>query len=146
MGRETGSLRPFRYLSVPRDDRDRVHVVREAVRCGKPQCRCARGVKHGPYFYLRYEFWDAHAGATRFAREYVPRKELARVRRWVRRHRETATAFGWGQAGLLRRILGQHLTRPAKGSRRVSQVVKPAPRGVSLGLNQMPRLKAANRL
>lgn len=64
--------------------------------------------------YLRYEFWDAEAGTTRYAREYVPKRELARVRRWVRRHRAAATAFGWGEAGL-RRILGQRLTRPAKG-------------------------------
>ena len=63
MNRETASLRPFRYLTIPTDERDRVHVVRETVQCGKPRCRCARGEKHGPYFYLRYEFWDAEAGA-----------------------------------------------------------------------------------
>ena len=73
---ETASLRSFRYLTIPRDDLDRVHIVCEFVRCGKSGCRCARGVKHGPYFYVRYEFWDEEAGTTRYAREYVPKKEL----------------------------------------------------------------------
>jgi hypothetical protein len=27
MSRETASLRPFRYLTVPRDDRERVHIA-----------------------------------------------------------------------------------------------------------------------
>jgi len=39
----------------------------------------------------------------RYAREYVPRSELPRVRRWIRRAR-AETAFGWGQAGLVRRV------------------------------------------
>jgi hypothetical protein len=111
MSPNAASPRPFRYLTIPKNDRERVHIVRETVRCGKSQCRCARGLKHGPYFYLRYEFWDADAGITRYAREYVPERELARVRRWVRRHRAATTAHGWGQAGLRRRILGRRLTR-----------------------------------
>jgi hypothetical protein len=111
MGRETVSLRPLRYLTVPQDDRERVHIVRETVRCGKPRCQCARGVRHGPYFYLRYEFWDPDAGTTRYAREYIPRRELARVRRWVRRQRAATTAFAWGQAGLMRRIVAS-VSRP----------------------------------
>jgi hypothetical protein len=125
--RETASLRRFRYLTIPTDERDRVHVVRETVQCGKPRCRCARGAKHGPYFYLRYESLDADVGMTRYAREYVPKRELARVPRWVRRHRAATTAFGWGQAGLLRRILerrltDRRLTSLTEGSRRVSRV------------------------
>jgi len=49
--------------------------VRERVKCGKPS-------------------W-----------EYVPRRELARVRRWIRCAR-AETALGWGQTGLLRRLSG----------------------------------------
>ena len=97
-------LRPFRYLRIPPQDRERVHLVRERVKCGKPSCHCARGLRHGPYIFLRYEYWDAAAGRDRYAREYVPPSELPRVRRWIRRAR-AETALGWGQAGLLRRLL-----------------------------------------
>jgi hypothetical protein len=45
------------------------------------------------------QYWDGAAGRDRYAREYVPRSELPRVRRWIRRAR-AETALGWGQAGL----------------------------------------------
>jgi hypothetical protein len=101
MGRRT--LRPFRYLGIPPQDRERVHLVRELVKCGKRSCRCSHARRHGPYTFLRYQYWDGDAGRDRYAREYVPRSELPRVRRWIRRAR-AETAFGWGQAGLLRRL------------------------------------------
>jgi hypothetical protein len=37
-------------------------------RCGKHSCRCARGILHGPYWYLR---WREHG---RQRRQYVPRE------------------------------------------------------------------------
>ena len=98
------TLRPFRYLCIPPQDRERVHLVCERVKCGKRSCRCVRGVRHGPYMFLRYQYWDRDTGRDRYAREYVPHSELARVRRWIRRAR-AETAFGWGQAGLLRRLI-----------------------------------------
>ncbi len=72
------------------------------------------GRKHGPY-YLRYEVWDPQAGTIRYFREYVPRTELARVRQWVRRHRAATTSFGWGQAGVFRRIEASLLRSRRKG-------------------------------
>jgi hypothetical protein len=56
------TLRPFRYLGIPPQDRERVHLVRERVKCGKPSCRCAHGLRHGPYTFLRYRYWDGDAG------------------------------------------------------------------------------------
>ena len=102
MGRR--ALRPFRYLRIPPQDRERVHLVRERVKCGKPSCRCASGLRHGPYVFLRYQYWDGDTGRDRYAREYVPLSELPRVRRWIRRAR-AETSFGWGQAGFLRRLM-----------------------------------------
>ena len=96
-------LRPFRYLRIPPEDRERVHLVHERVKCGKPCCRCARGLRHGPYTFLRYQYWDSVAGRARYGREYVPRSELRRVQRWIRRAR-VETALGWGQAGSLRHL------------------------------------------
>ena len=43
--------------------------------------------RHGPYWYLRFEECDRRTGQTRYRREYVPQRELARVRRWIRRSR-----------------------------------------------------------
>jgi hypothetical protein len=83
------TLRPYHYLRVPEQDREDPHLVRERVKCGKPSCRCAQDVRHrhGPYMYLRYEEYDRRTGETRYRREYVPQRELARVRRWIRRSR-----------------------------------------------------------
>jgi hypothetical protein len=91
-------------LEIPKKDREAPYLVREFVRCGKPICRCNEGLRHGPYSYLRYEEWDAEARMDRYRREYVPTRELARVRRWIRRHRADA-AFGRGLMGLLRRYV-----------------------------------------
>jgi hypothetical protein len=49
-------------------------VLPEWVRCGKPNCRCAGGELHGPYFY---RFWRE---GGRLRKEYVKRSELVRVR------------------------------------------------------------------
>ena len=75
------TLRPYRYLAIPPQDRERVHLVRERVKCGKPLCRCTRGLRHGPYTFLRYQYRDGNASRVRYAREYVPRSDLPRVRR-----------------------------------------------------------------
>ena len=54
------------------------------VRCGKPGCRCARGVLHGPYFR---RVWREH-GRTRA--RYVPLSHLDETRQavaaWRQRH------------------------------------------------------------
>ncbi len=96
-------LRPYHYLKVPEEDRDNPHLVRERVRCGKPSCGCARDVRrrHGPYWYLRFEESDRRTGQTHYRREYVPRSELARVRRWIRRYR-AASARGRAILSVLR--------------------------------------------
>src|SRR5262249_30221848 len=49
-------------------------VLRQWVRCGRPNCRCARGQLHGPYFY-RF----GHEGG-RLRKEYVRRRDVDQVR------------------------------------------------------------------
>ena len=44
------------------------------VRCGKIGCKCARGVRHGPYWRRQWR----ERGQTR--REYVKRADVERVR------------------------------------------------------------------
>jgi len=100
------SPRRYRYLTVPTDERERPHLVRERVKCGKPTCRCARDSarRHGPYTYFRWEHWDTASRRTLYYREYVPRGEVVRVRRWIRRHRREA-AQNRGVLTELRRLV-----------------------------------------
>jgi len=49
-------------------------LQRESRRCGKPGCHCARGVLHGPYWYLRWR------ERSRQRRQYVPRERVDALR------------------------------------------------------------------
>lgn len=49
--------------------------------CGKPTCRCARGILHGPYVYRRWR----HRGQQRKC--YVRMSDLPRVLDEMERHR-----------------------------------------------------------
>jgi hypothetical protein len=81
-GSERGSAYP------PVCDVRRTFLRRETmVKCGKPSCRCSRGVRHEPYWYFRYEEWDSATGVVRYRREYVPPGEVRRVRRRIQRAR-----------------------------------------------------------
>src|SRR5262245_36374326 len=77
----------FRYPGR-HTDLDCVFLVREYVRCGRHGWRWQRGLSHGPDGYLRYREWDWAGGVHRYRREYVPRSQLRRVRRWLRRYQE----------------------------------------------------------
>ena len=106
--------RPFRYLTVPKPDREGPYLARELVRCGKARCRCVHGAKHGPYFYLRYLQWDVTACGVHFVhfrREYVPKTEVERVRRWIRRYRAENT-LGRALLGLVARYARQRRDGP----------------------------------
>ncbi len=56
----------------------RASLLERMTQCGKPGCKCMRGEKHGPAYYLTVTYAQ---GRTRQA--YVPkeRKELARA--WI---------------------------------------------------------------
>jgi hypothetical protein len=56
--------RRYVYPTVSMKERERPHLVRERVKCGKSTCCCARdpGRRHGPYTYFRWERWDAASG------------------------------------------------------------------------------------
>jgi hypothetical protein len=100
--------REFRYMTVDPRDLERVCLVRERVRCGKPGCRCLNGAKHGPYWYLRYEEWDRTARRDWYRREYVPPTELRRVRRWVRRQ-QAGAAYSRAVLACMRQLAKREL-------------------------------------
>src|SRR5262249_37439810 len=49
-------------------------VLLQWVRCGRPNCCCARGLLHGPYHYRFYR------EGGRLRKRYVKRSELEEVR------------------------------------------------------------------
>jgi hypothetical protein len=51
------------------------------ITCGKPTCRCARGILHGPYVYRRWR----HRGKQR--KVYVPMADLPHILAEMERQR-----------------------------------------------------------
>ena len=49
-------------------------VCPQKVKCGRPNCHCAQGKLHGPYFY---RFWRE---GGRLRKEYIPAADVDRVR------------------------------------------------------------------
>jgi hypothetical protein len=62
--------RPMTFAGLPPTG----SLQREWRRCGKPRCRCASGMRHGPYWYLRWR----EGGRQR--RRYVPRERVDTTR------------------------------------------------------------------
>ena len=75
----------------------------ELKTCGKPACRCVRGLLHGPYWSLRWR-----AGGRQY-RRYVRPADLEQVRasltEWRRLHPPTRSVRD--QLAELRRLLRQ---------------------------------------
>jgi hypothetical protein len=49
----------LRQLTVP-SDLLRASCVERFTTCGKPNCRCAQGQKHGPFYYLVANLASGH--------------------------------------------------------------------------------------
>ncbi|HLN30506.1 MAG TPA: DUF6788 family protein [Gemmataceae bacterium] len=53
-------------------------LMERYLTCGKPDCRCARGERHGPVWYLSVTLDQAHrTGST------VLSHQVEQVRRWI---------------------------------------------------------------
>src|SRR5262245_29996843 len=82
-------------------------VQRQWVRCGRPNCRCARGRLHGPFYY---RFWR---DAGRLRKQYVPARQLSDTRARCQAHRQERVArkMAWSTwrriRDLLREVEGQ---------------------------------------
>ena len=68
-------------------------LVAEEVRCGKVNCRCRRGRRHGPYWYLYYRDWDWRSGKWRLRKRYVKATDVEGVRARLERTKEAERAF-----------------------------------------------------
>ena len=73
-------------------------LISYRVRCSRPNCHCAAGEDHGPYWFLR---WRDHAGRHR--RRYVQAADVEAVQAIIsqrraerqERRREAAEAKTW---------------------------------------------------
>jgi hypothetical protein len=53
-------------------------LMERFLTCGKADCKCARGERHGPVWYLSVTLDQSHrSGST------VPAEQLEQVRRWI---------------------------------------------------------------
>ena len=53
-------------------------LMERYLTCGNPDCKCARGERHGPVWYLSVTLDQSHrTGRT------VPPEQVERVRRWI---------------------------------------------------------------
>ena len=59
----------------------------QRVRCGKANCKCARGQLHEGYYYF---FWSNSSGAFK---RYVRRADVPAVRAVIERRRQSEAAF-----------------------------------------------------
>ena len=69
----------------PEGERLEGALVAEHKRCGKRNCRCARGHLHGPYYYRRWREWD---GKQR--KQYVPRDRVPQIRKALEKSRASS--------------------------------------------------------
>jgi hypothetical protein len=65
-------------LLPPLEEILRGSLMERYLTCGNPDCKCARGDRHGPVWYLSVTLDQSHrAGVT------VPADQLALVRQWI---------------------------------------------------------------
>jgi hypothetical protein len=58
-------------------------LMERYLTCGNPNCKCARGERHGPVWYLSVTLDQSHrSGCT------VPSDQVAQVRQWIENYRQ----------------------------------------------------------
>lgn len=61
----------------------RASLIQRFTQCGKPGCKCMRGEKHGPAYYLTVSYAQ---GRTR--QIYVPKDLQPLAQQWVRNYHQ----------------------------------------------------------
>jgi hypothetical protein len=76
-------------LKLPRAEQTlRGTLLQRYVTCGKPDCKCARGERHGPSWYLTVTLAPGRTtGAV------VPGEQLEQVRQWVENYQRMKQAL-----------------------------------------------------
>jgi hypothetical protein len=58
-------------------------LMERYLTCGKPNCKCARGERHGPVWYLSVTLDQSHRTGTT-----VPTDQVEQVRRWIENYHQ----------------------------------------------------------
>ncbi len=99
----------FLKLLPPLREILRGSLTERFLTCGKPYCKCARGERHGPVWYLSVSLDQSHrTGST------VPPHQIAQVRRGIEcyhRVKEHLEKISNINRELLRRAKGPHPPR-----------------------------------
>lgn len=69
-------------LLPPAEEILRGSLVERYVTCGRPHCKCARGERHGPIWYLTVTL-----GPGRTTGGIIAAEKLEQVRRWIENYR-----------------------------------------------------------
>ena len=67
----------------PAEETLRGSLIERYLTCGNPSCKCARGERHGPVWYLTITL-----GPGRTTSAVVPSELLERVRHWIENYRK----------------------------------------------------------
>ena len=88
-------------------------LMERYVTCGNPACKCAKGERHGPIWYLTVTL-----GRGRTTSGIVPEEKLAEVRGWIENYhklKEHIEKISEINRELLRRERDQQRKRKRKG-------------------------------
>ena len=70
-------------LLPPLGETLRGSLMERYLTCGHPDCKCARGERHGPVWYLSVTLDQSHRiGST------VPPEQVEQVRRWIENYNQ----------------------------------------------------------
>ena len=56
-------------------------IIKEAVKCGKPNCRCAKGELHKWYYYL---YWRDYQDRGQLKKNYIRKDEANKLKRRIK--------------------------------------------------------------
>jgi len=89
-------------------------LMKRYLTCGKPDCKCARGQRHGPVWYLSVTLDQSHRTGTT-----VPADQIEQVRRWIENYHQVKQR--------LEKIsdINRELLRRAKGHKPTREKARP---------------------
>lgn len=61
-------------------------IVKEAVKCGKDNCRCGKGEMHKWYYYLYYRVFEN--GAWKLKKEYIKSDKVKYLKRKIHKSKQ----------------------------------------------------------
>src|SRR2546426_7541823 len=75
-------------LLPPAEEILRGSLIERYVTCGNPNCKCSRGERHGPVWYL-----SVTLGPGRTTGGVVPAEQVEQVRRWIGNYQQVKRAL-----------------------------------------------------